>query len=273
MKEKLWPHGRVYCHYDQFSHNVLHNCILRSTMEALSSDPGLDKELSQDLTASLRWFADVDLVHLTPSIFRKVQLHRNNAVYGFLMDVCRLVMEQLLVSERLGESLFRDFYRNDQAMRVLFEQFVRNFYALELTDCHVYAKKLNWAGEVTNPESAAVLPGMVTDVTIEGTDRAIILDTKYTPKALADAYWGDGAHLRTEHLYQIYAYVRNAEALGSKWQDCEGILLYPSVGETLRYDYEFGAHPMRIRSVDLAANWSSIREELLCIAHDGLQVT
>lgn len=266
VRENLLHHGRVCCRYDQLSYDVLHNRILRSTMSVLAADPSMDKELAQGLSEALRWFAGVERVALTPGVFRKLQLHRNNAVYGFLMDICRLVMEQLLVSERRGESLFRNFLRRDHEMRLLFEQFVRNFYDLELTDARVIAKKLDWAGVAANGISAQVLPGMVTDVTIERDDHVIILDTKYTPKALVEAHHGGGERLRTEHLYQLFAYVRNAEALGGKWQACEGVLLYPAVGDQFRFEYEIAGHRMRICSVDLAAEWKGIQAELLGIA-------
>ena len=268
MRENLLLQGRVCCRFDHFSYNVLHNRILRSTMEVLASDPALDPDISDRLSDALRWFAGVDRVALTPSVFRKIQLHRNNAVYGFLMDICRLVMEQLLVSERSGESLFRNFLRNDQEMRLLFEQFVRNFYDLELNEARVGARKLSWAGKAVDEESAEVLPGMMTDITIEWDERAIILDTKYTPNALAEAYHGGVARLRTEHLYQLFAYVRNVEALGGKWECCEGILLYPSVGEIFRYEYQISGHRIRICSVDLAEDWKHIRDELVGIVCD-----
>ena len=272
VRENLLQHGRVCCRFDELSHDVLHNRILRSTMEVLAGDPSLDPELAQGLSDALRWFAGVERVALTPSVFRKLQLHRNNAVYGFLMDICRLVMEQLLVSEGSGESLFRNFLRNDEEMRRLFEQFVRNFYSLELDDARVSAKKLNWAGTAADEDSAGVLPGMITDVTIERDDEVIILDTKYTPKALAESHHGTAARLRTGHLYQLYAYVRNAEMLGGKWATCSGVLLYPSVGEKFRFEYEMAGHPLRICSVDLAAEWREIRNELMGIVSDFITI-
>jgi 5-methylcytosine-specific restriction enzyme subunit McrC len=269
VRENLLQHGRVCCRHDHLSHDVLHNRILRSTMEVLASDPALDTELAQALSQALRWFAGVGSVPLTPGTFRRLQLHRNNAVYGFLMDICRLVMEQLLVSERRGESLFRNFLRSDREMRRLFEQFVRNFYRLEVADALVVAKKLNWAGTAVDEGSAQVLPGMMTDVTIERDDHVTILDTKYTPSALVEPHHGSGARLRTEHLYQLFAYVRNAEVLGGKWETCEGVLLYPSVGEQFRFGYEIAGHRMRICSVDLAADWRVIHGELLGIVSDS----
>lgn len=266
VRENLLRHGRVCCAYDELSRNVQHNRILRSTIEAIVADPSLDRDLCRQLTETLRWFGDIEPVRLTPSAFRKVQLHRNNAIYGFLMDLCRVIMERLLASEQIGDTLFRDFFRDDESMRKLFEGFVRNFYAYELAGARVSARHLAWDGIAANDESAAVLPAMITDVTIEWTDRAIILDTKYTPRALADAHYGEGVRLRTEHLYQLYAYLRNAEKLGGKWSTCKGILLYPSTGSTTRFDFLLGGHEVAIRTVDLARQWGEIREELMAFA-------
>ncbi len=265
LREGLLQHGLVWCRHDELSHDVLHNRILRSTLETLAHDPMIDPDLAQKLATATRWFEGVHRVRLTPSVFRRVQLHRNNAIYGFLLDIAKLVMERLLVSEGSGRSLFSGFLRDEGEMRRLFEQFVRNFYSIELEEGLVGAKKLAWAATSLDEKSDSVLPAMITDVAVEYEDRTIILDTKYTAKSLVESYHGVGNRLRTEHLYQIYAYVRNAEILGDKWAHCEGILLYPCVHDRFRYEYDIAGHRVRVCSVDLAAHWLSIREELLAL--------
>lgn len=265
VREDLLRHGRVCCEYDELSLDVPHNRILKAAIAALLRDPTLDSELGRDLVACLPWFGEVQCVQLVPSAFRSVQIHRNNAVYAFLMDVCRLIMERLLASEDAGGNLFRDFLRDDSAMRRLFEDFVRGFFEYELDDVVVGARRIAWSGEALDDVSRSALPGMLTDVTIEWSDKALVLDTKYTPHAMVMPPHGDSLKLRTGHLYQIYAYLRNVEAWGGKWVGCRGMLLYPCVGQKLDLRYRLGGHDVSIRSLDLAEPWAAVREELLGI--------
>ena len=51
----------------------------------------------------LRNFAEVELIELNNSMFGKVRLHRNNKFYGFVINVCHLINQNSLPSERPGE--------------------------------------------------------------------------------------------------------------------------------------------------------------------------
>jgi 5-methylcytosine-specific restriction enzyme subunit McrC len=64
-------------------------------------------------------------VALKAEHFTRVQLHKNNGFYRFLLHVCELCFFALLADERRGEYRFKDFVRDKVRMRIMFEAFVR----------------------------------------------------------------------------------------------------------------------------------------------------
>ena len=99
---------------------------------------------------------DVSAIDLSSSVFGRVTLHRNNAFYGFLLQVCRLVFECLLVDEKTGEAAFRDFLRDEKAMARVFERFVFNFFRKEQTVFRVRSDRIDWQEVIAREEHFAV---------------------------------------------------------------------------------------------------------------------
>ena len=149
-------------------------------------------------------------------------------------------------------------------MRQLFEAFVHNFYAREAHGASVRAAELRWDADPESARSAELLPVMKTDITVERGRRAWIIDTKYTARML-QAHPQGADRVRSEHLYQIFAYIKNAERLGGAFSSCEGILLYPSTGESLDVSYALPGHRIRVCTVDLNKGWKDIHSRLLSL--------
>ena len=63
--------------------------------------------------------------------FGLVQIDRNRQLYRFLLSVCRLIHDHLLVDEATGAAHFRDFRRDEARMWSLFEAFVTGFFRRE----------------------------------------------------------------------------------------------------------------------------------------------
>ena len=70
-------------------------------------------------------------------MFRRVQLDRNRRLYRFLMSVCELVHDCLIVEERSGAARFRDLRKDEYRMPSLFEDFAIEFYRREQDDYRV----------------------------------------------------------------------------------------------------------------------------------------
>jgi 5-methylcytosine-specific restriction enzyme subunit McrC len=261
LKRNLLMKAQVNCEFDELSHNVLHNQILRTTLRHLIRVESLDSQLKDRLIGLYRRFHEVDEIVLSSAIFGRVQLHRNNAFYDFLLKICELVYENLLASESPGKSKFRDFLQDDHMrMAALFEDFVRNFYKLETSGYKVGREDILWQAEALDHESIAFLPKMITDISIEGHGFKVVIDTKYYKEALATNY--DAEKIRSQNIYQIFAYLKNLEKQGGVNANCTGVLLYPTVQKELRLSYKMDGHKVMIRTINLNQSWQSIDQGL-----------
>lgn len=259
IKRNLRTRGRPLCEFDDLSHDVLHNQILRSTIDNLLLVNNLHKDLKARLWETAKWLRGVTPIRISSQVFRRVQLHRNNSYYRFLLNVCELVYENLLVDEITGHSRFRDFLRDEGQMRALFEEFVRNFYRLEQSRFKVGTPKLYWSVSSADDQALKVIPEMRTDIALESGDRQIIIDCKFSKSVLSPNRGKES--LDSSHLYQMYAYLQHAEQQKG-WLNLEGILLYPVVKEPINLRFDLDGFPFQIRTIDLNQDWQNIKRDL-----------
>ena len=261
MKRQSWRQGRMVCEFDELDHNILHNRILKTTILDVLHAGGIEKEtrnLLREQAAALRHIAPVQI---TSGLFRRVHLHRNNRFYRFILNVCELIHDSKLPEQRDGKTRFRDFIRDERKMPSLFENFVKTFFRKEQKRFQVGSIQLKWAA-VGTVEHRSVLPIMKTDVSLWSQERSIILDCKFYKEAMSG--WRGSEKVHASNLYQIYAYLRNAEERPG-WENSEGILLYPAVRSSFDYRVSIAGHPVRILSIDLDRPWSEIHTRLLSL--------
>jgi 5-methylcytosine-specific restriction enzyme subunit McrC len=253
--------GRLPCDFDELSYNILHNRILKATLRRLIRTQGLARECSEGLSQLCRLFSDIQDIELSSRVFGQVQLHRNNQFYDFLLKVCELIYRNLLVSEKPGTSKLMDFVQDKRQMAVLFENFVRTFYRVH-TNFRVRREDIYWRWIAADQVAAGLLPKMQTDISLTSETRKIIIDCKFTPKALQKHY--EAETLTSKHLYQINAYMDNLPE--DKFPDtCEMMLLYPAVDLPLSATYTHKGHKISIRSINLNQPWQSIHQDLLAL--------
>ena len=268
-KRALRSRSRTMCEFEELSHDVLHNRILRSTLGTLLRLPDMDKGVRADIKTAYQKLEGISLVRLSRRLFRQVQLDRNRHSYRFLMSVCRLVHEDLSVEEGSGRARFFDFRKDEARMGKLFEDFVAEFYRREQSAFRVgHGKKIRWDDAGTAAEQRRMIPEMESDVLLESKDkkRRIILECKYYKKALSTPHRGTKKTLRSSHLYQLLAYLRNRDATKPGPRH-EGILLYPMVRQPLRVDVCLEGFPIRARGIDLSRHWRNIHDDMLAVVH------
>jgi 5-methylcytosine-specific restriction enzyme subunit McrC len=148
----------------------------------------------------------------------------------------------------------------------VFEEFSSNFYKAERPELSIKKEKISWVAQSDNPENLAYLPSMETDISIRNAERTLIIDAKYYKETLTNYFGTERVH--SANLYQLFAYLKNIEHREDTNKILEGMLLYPVVTQHLRLEYQIHGHRVRICTVDLAAHWSEIREELLALISD-----
>ena len=274
VRRALRLRGQVRVRFQELSPDVLHNRIVKTTMLRLAAVEELNTDLKGKLMRLVQRIADVGEVELREDLFRRVQIHRNNADYGFLLDLCRMIARHLFPEAHAGAVRFRDFTTDEQEMGRLFENFVRGFLRTEHPRLGVRGhKSIKWDA---TPEGDAVLrlPVMETDLYVPAAGgRSVIVETKCVSEPFARAGEASTLSLRSDHLYQLFAYLTNHARSYPAEQPALGLLLYATVGAAFGYRYEVHGHPLWVSSVDLAKPWPAVREGLdrLAEAFSGQQ--
>jgi 5-methylcytosine-specific restriction enzyme subunit McrC len=255
--------GAMQCEFDELSTDTLPNKIIKSTCRLLSipSSP-LTKQNRVQVRLVLDQLHGISEIRLSSRSFARVQLHRNNRHYQLLLSVCRLIVECFLPSENESGRRFRSLLDDDRLMNRIFEKFVRNFARRHCKDASVGVSHIKWFGK-WDEELDSLLPLMKTDVTLERTCRTTILDCKYYKETLVNSF--DKARIRSDHLYQLNAYLQNSSCHEPN-KSFDGILLYPSVGaSSLHATFELLGKQVRIETISLDQPWKSIESDLLTI--------
>jgi 5-methylcytosine-specific restriction enzyme subunit McrC len=261
LKTASLTRGRAVCAFDELSHDVLHNRLIKATLRGLAQAHEVPKALRATLGDLSRRLHDVGDAPVSARAFGQVQLHRNNAFYAFLLDVCELVHRSLLPDEATGRVRFRDFTRDEAAMRRLFEQFVRNFYRRELPGYRVGSDTVQWHGLEASPQDRAFLPIMRTDVTLTSPSRRVVIEAKFSGKTLTGRY---DPKVQSGHLYQLFAYLKNLQGDHAD-PAVEGVLLYPTVHAAVDLHYRLGGHRVSVRTINLDQAWPDIHRDMLAL--------
>ena len=262
VKRAVRAKGRISCNYEDMTPDVIHNRILRSTLMTLLRCLGMDWRVREVIRRAFSKFSGVSDISLNRRTFQLVQLDRNRRYYWFLLSVCRLIHEQLSVDESSGHTRFSDF--TEEQMAKLFEDFVIGFYQHEQIEFKVNGsgRAITWNDDGTSESQRSMIPRMEADVILEAPHRRLILDAKYYSEALSGRF---GGKLRSSHLYQLLAYLRNREAKEGVVPKHEGILLYPTVDRPLSIDVRLEGFRVRARSIDLSKDWREIHDAMLSI--------
>ncbi len=259
-KRALRARGRTACDFEELSIDTLPNRILRSSLHRLMhSSIELDNSLRPEIRTACRRLDGVSRIRLRRSTFTHIRLGSNRRLYRFLLSVCKLLHNNCIVDQETGQETFRDFRRDAATMWKLFEHFVTGFYRREASAYSVGAQKqIKWTGvEGTTEADRSLIPRMKADLILTSDARRIVMDTKFYRESLS------GGKLRSDHLYQLLAYLRNRQAGCPEGPRHEGILLYPQVREPLHARICLEGFRIQARTIDLNRDWSEIHDEML----------
>ena len=259
-KQQTMLRGFAVCEFDELTPDVLHNQILKTSLISLANCVDVEKDLRHGLQAVAKRMAGVSTIRLSADVFYRIQLSRNTAQYGFLMRVCELVFHALFPNEQGRGSKFQSILEDEVRMSALFEDFLRNFYRLELPEYSVASEIMYWLAEADDKDHLKYLPIMKTDITLRSDNHTIIADAKYYKEVLAGGRYD--LKVRSAHLYQLSTYLAHVR-LNETEKNLSGLLIYPSCGRSLRLNYRLLGIPVTVATVDLSAEWPAIHAELI----------
>ena len=260
VKSQLLLKQRTICSFDEFSSNILTNRILVATLNRLIRTNGLDIRLRSEIKNLLWRFDEVEPIELKNSIFSRVKLHRNNKFYGFVLNICHLIHENNLLSEKTGDWHFTNFLRDERKMNQLFEAFLRNFYVIEQKEFRVRRENIHWQFSSDNNQNLQFLPLMQTDITLENETSKIIIDAKFHKETLKTNYGAE--KITSANLYQLFSYLLNQHKSDPKTQTATGILIYPTIEQEHDLQFRYQNHNVLIKTVNLNSDWRNIEKRL-----------
>ncbi len=276
VKLGRYRQGRMYCHYDELTSDILINQIIFSTLMDAVNIKGLSCENKDRIVKTLRRMPQTRRIRITDHALNSVRLHRNNRYYYFALNVCKLLHQSILPNESVaGNHVFLDIMDDERLMNRIFEKFLMNFYKQECKQDYPEVSRSHIRFQLTpygmtfsksTDEAFALLPVMETDVTLYNpqTKKKIILDAKYYKDTLVSRY-GENGKIRRDHLSQILTYVMNQESNAQPYtMDTKGILVYPTVDTEIdvSYVYKNTSHIIRVSTVNLNQDWNMIEQRL-----------
>ncbi|HZJ90254.1 MAG TPA: 5-methylcytosine-specific restriction endonuclease system specificity protein McrC [Oscillospiraceae bacterium] len=266
VKEQIRSRQQAVCTFDEFSLNSYTNQILKTTLMLLLRSPDVAHKRKKLIKRQLMYFQDVSL--LTPNkISWNIRLSRNVATYEMLLNICYLVCEGLLQTERDGKIRLMRFV-DEQRLFALYEKFVLEYYKKEYPLLHTKASLIRWD---TDDDMTELLPTMRTDITITDGIRTLVIDTKYYSSNLVK--YLDKESIRSSHLYQIYAYVKNLDSKNSGL--VSGLLLYAKTTDDTQPNntYSISGNTISVKTLDLNQDFNAIRQDLdeIVIATFGIE--
>ncbi|HEU4576927.1 MAG TPA: hypothetical protein VFS67_01635 [Polyangiaceae bacterium] len=196
--------------------------------------------------ASLRTRFDDKLV-------RQLSVHRHVARYRLLVELCLLLWRHAFPTEQGATTRFAQFIADEQAMGLLFEQFIRGFLDVECPDVRLPSRNLEWCCSGSS-EARKWLPRMEMDIPVQLGSQRLVLECKFYRNPWAEQRGRRTIH--SAHLQQLYSYLENDHRQGGI--RAHGVLLYAAAGDETRLDFELCGFPVSVRTLDLAQQWPRV---------------
>lgn len=261
--------GRVACRFEDLTMDTPRNRYVRAALMAIGGRLA-DKALSHECKTLAAVLGRLGVAVERPSRAEMAVdvIGRNEVQDRLMLALAELAFDLALPTEEAGASSFAQALRdrNASAMGTLFERAVSGFYEIEFRRSDGWrvrsGSRLRWPSEDPTPGMANILPIMITDIIIDRVpgQRRIVIDTKFTNILKRGRY---RETLKSERIYQLFAYLRSQEGLGDAlWDGAEGLLLHPTVGSEVDESATIQGHRIRFATVDLMAPTMAVRERL-----------
>ncbi len=265
-RHQLLSRGQVACRFEELTVDTRRNRFVRAALERLARLVQRKdlKHRCRSLAESLRMMG-VKGSSPSRSEVGADRFGRHDAGDRMMVAAAWLAFDLALPTEDLGEKQFASPDRDEVWARRLFERAVGGFCKVVLAPdgwSVRTGKKLEWQLDWVSDGMSEVLQGMATDIVLDdpARDRRIVIDTKFT--SLLKPNRQGAAKISNPYLFQIYAYLKSQTGKGGLNDVAEGLMLHPSVGETMDVSASIQGQKVRFATVDLAADSIEIRQQL-----------
>ncbi len=276
IRRMSFQHGRTFSRYQVFHENVPKNQIIRSALARLvqRGDFGESqysgKELKNKSRKLVRVLDEIDIIELNPEMILREIKNLQDWDYRLMLTLCYIISRYLLPNDMKGMNFPANINRDELIIYGLYEKFVAAFFKMRLAGWKVEPQKqIEWHAM----NSCEFLPVMKPDIVLQHhkTGSIIVLDTKFTKSILVKGRW-DNETFDSNHIFQIYAYLKSQENCSKRHREATGILLYPAVDRKIFEKVEIQGHKFLWATIDLAKQWQEIDHDLLSIPKKVLEM-
>lgn len=285
IRRELLQRGRVACIFDELTVDTTRHRYVKAALthvaglvSRLGDDPDLEQRC-RDLASRLE----------RAGVVGSLDLHRAgvDAELGSvgwvdaherqMLAAAKMALNLSIPTEQSGLVQLPIVNRTETKGWKLYEDAVAGFYDVTLSHRGWKVKQgspIEWPALDPTPGLSFIMPQMVTDIVLEcrspsesAIGQRIVIDTKFT-SILRRSQFGKST-LKSENMYQLYAYLRSQERHGDPMsRHSAGVLLYPSLGDDLKESANIQGHRVLFATVDLASDSNTIRSQLLRILDD-----
>ena len=261
IQNRMQKRYQLACEYDELSENNLFNQILKTALYYMAHGREVrDKKRKNELKGLLLFFDGIDLLQPKSIPWNKLYYRKENRQYEMLMNLCYLILEHMIQTTQKGD--YRVLSLADDQMEKLYEVFILEYYRRHHSYLHPVSAPLEWDIQKENEDASMIrlLPKMKTDTMLTYKGRTLIIDAKYYTEALVQHFGKET--LRSAHLYQLFAYVKNHDTENTG--NTGGLLLYARTDEEIPPELEcqIGKNMIAAKALDLNMDFKGISEQL-----------
>ena len=258
IHQQSFYRAKMVCEWDEMDLDIPENQVLKSTLEMILYDVSVSKDTHLESRRLLTYIQHLQSIKLNEKTFRTLSVKGRYKAYQLSFYLSEMIVMDTFVEEGKSRNTL-DTADQSKNLGTLFEAFVREFYRLNLPGYSVRSETFKWGAH-------PMLPRMITDISLRKGNRYIIMDTKYYVTALAEHF--NVEKVRSEHLYQLNAYMHHAQLQVEPQVNIEGMLLYPKVEKDFDETFDLLGHTVRVCTLDLTTSWEKIEERLMGIIQD-----
>jgi 5-methylcytosine-specific restriction enzyme subunit McrC len=267
LRLKMRNDHKLVCRFDELSENHYMNQILKTTSLYLIHDESVQRKNKDALKKSILFFSKINQLEPSAINWNSFHYNRNNASYLMLMNICYMILHELLLTTEKGKQKLAAFL-DDREMSKLYERFILEYYKKEHPRFNPASKEIKW----NTTGAADYLPKMQSDTMLiaDGNKKKkLIIDAKYYGQILQT--WHDAETIRSNHLYQIFSYVKNEDKDNTGLVD--GLLLYAKTDDCKIPNsiYNLGGNQIGIQTLDLSKDFLDIKRQLNSIVNEWVK--
>ena len=256
MQNWMQHKQEVCCEYDELSENNQLNQIIKTTIVLLLKQETVRQKQKVVLKKELLFFEGVEEIAPAAIKWNRLYFQRTNQTYQMLINLCNLILAGLFFTTEQGTVRMAAFL-DEQQMSRLYEKFILGYYQCHHAELKARAEQIAWDVEDGRVD---FLPVMQTDITLRYGEKRLIIDAKYYTDVMQSRF--ETKKIRSEHLYQIFTYVKNLDREHSG--KVGGMLLYARTDAEVQPDESFsiGGNWIGVRTLDLNLPFSEIAGQL-----------